>query len=137
MLKDRVLSSILVLTLALLVIFFFPNWVFCAVAVFLTGMALYEFYSMVEKKNIKVYKYFGTLLGIFVPVFTYLEYGMKTEGGVPFAIVLFAVFIFLRQFTKKDDRSREAEGAAGREVRHGMVRLGGARRGTARQGMAW
>jgi phosphatidate cytidylyltransferase len=66
-------------------------------------MALYEFYSMVERKNIKVYKYFGTLLGILVPIFTYLEYDIKTEGMVPFSLVLFAVFIFARQFTKKDD----------------------------------
>ena len=103
MLKDRMISSVLVLTLAFLAIFFFPNWVFCTVVIFLTGMALYEFYAMVERKDIKVYKYFGTLLGILVPVVTYLEYGMKTEGWVPFSIVLFAVFIFLRQFTKKDD----------------------------------
>ncbi len=103
MLKDRIISSVLILTLAILSIFFFPNWVFCIVVVFLTGMALYEFYAMVERKGTKVYKYFGTLLGILVPIVTYLEYGMKTEGGVPFSIVLFAVFIFLRQFTKKDD----------------------------------
>jgi phosphatidate cytidylyltransferase len=58
---------------------------------------------MVERKNIKVYKYFGTLLGVIVPIVTYLEYDMKTEGMVPFSLVLFAVFIFARQFTKKDD----------------------------------
>ena len=101
--KDRIISSILVLTLSFLTIFFFPDWVFCAVAVFLTGMALYEFYSVVERKNIKVYKYFGTLLGLLVPILVYLEYNMKTEGGVPFCLVLFALFIFVRQFTKKDD----------------------------------
>lgn len=102
-LKDRIISSILMLTLALLVIFFFPNWVFCVLAAYLIGMALYEFYSMVERKGMRVYKYFGTFLGILVPVFTYLEYNMKTEGMVPFSIVLFTVFIFARQFTKKDD----------------------------------
>jgi len=103
MLKDRIISSILVLTLSFLAIFFFPNWVFCGVAVFLTAMALYEFYSMVERKGIKVYKYFGTLLGVLVPLFTYLEYDTKTEGMVPFAIVLCTLFIFLRQFAKKDE----------------------------------
>jgi len=103
MLKDRLMSSFLVLALSLLAVFFFPNWVFCAVVTFLTGMALYEFYSMVEKKGLKVYKYFGTMLGILVPIFAYLEYGMKTEGAVPFSIVLFAALIFLRQFLKKDD----------------------------------
>jgi len=103
MLKDRIASSVIVLTLASLVIFLFPNWVFCAVTAWFIGMALYEFYSMVERKNVKVYKYFGTLLGILVPVVTYLEYDMKTEGMVPFSLVLFALFIFARQFTKKDD----------------------------------
>lgn len=103
MLKDRLISSILMLTLAFLVIFFFPNWIFCAVAAWLIGAALYEFYSMVERKDVKVYKYFGTFLGILVPLFTYLEYDMKTEGMVPFSIALIAVFIFAKQFTKKDD----------------------------------
>jgi phosphatidate cytidylyltransferase len=103
MLKDRIISSVLILTLSLMVILLFPNWVFCALAAALIGMALYEFYSMVEKKNIRVYKYFGTLLGVLVPVFVYLEYDMKTAGMVPFSMVLFAIFIFARQFTRKDD----------------------------------
>jgi phosphatidate cytidylyltransferase len=103
MLKDRIISSVLLITLALLAIFFFPNWVFCVVATFFTGMALYEFYSMVERKKIKIYKYFGTFLGILVPIVTHLEYGIKTEGLVPFAIVLFTVFIFAKQFAKRDD----------------------------------
>ncbi len=102
MLKDRIISSILVITLTLLVIFFFPNWAFCAVATAFIALALYEFYTMVGRKGITVYKYFGTFLGILVPIFTYLEYNMKTEGVVVFSIVLFAVFIFARQFAKKD-----------------------------------
>lgn len=103
MLKDRIISSIIILTSSFIVIFYFPNWVFCAVATWLIGASLYEFYSMVEKKGLKVYKYFGTFLGVLVPVFTYLEYDIKTEGMVPFALVFFAIFIFLKQFTKKDD----------------------------------
>jgi phosphatidate cytidylyltransferase len=102
MLKERIISSILVISLTLLVIFLFPNWIFCAVATLFIAMSLYEFYSMVEKKGIKVYKYFGTFLGILVPLFTYLEYNMKTEGVVVFSIVLFAVFLFARQFARKD-----------------------------------
>ena len=103
MLKERIISSILILTLSLLVIFYFPNWVFCVIAAWFIGAALYEFYTMVERKGIMVYKYFGTLLGILVPIFMYLEYNTKTAGMVPFSIVLFAVFIFAKQFTKKDD----------------------------------
>ena len=102
MLKERLVSSILVISLTFLVIFFFPNWVFCAVATLFITMSLYEFYSMVEKKNITVYKYLGTFLGILVPIFTYLEYNLKTEGAVVFSIVLCSVFIFARQFAKKD-----------------------------------
>jgi len=103
MLKDRMVSSILMLVLAFLVVFFFPNWVFCVVVTGLIATSLYEFYSIVERKGIKVYKHFGTFLGVLVPITTYLEYNMKTEGAVPFALVLVALFIFLKQFTKKDD----------------------------------
>lgn len=102
MLRDRLISSVLVISLTLLVIYLFPDWIFCAVAAMFITLALYEFYSMVEKKGITVYKYFGTFLGALVPVFTYFEYNMKTEGVVVFSIVLFAIFIFARQFAKKD-----------------------------------
>lgn len=102
MLKERIVSSVLVIALCLLAVFFFPNWVFCTVVVGFIVIALYEFYSMVEKKNITVYKYFGTFLGMLVPVFTYLEYNMKTEGVVVFSIVLSAIFIFARQFARRD-----------------------------------
>lgn len=91
------------LALAFLTIFLFPNWVFCVVVTWLIATSLYEFYSMVEHKNIKVYKYFGTFLGMLVPIFAYLEFDMKTEGMVPFSLALIAVFIFAKQFTKKDD----------------------------------
>jgi len=101
---QRVKGTILVLSLAVLVIFFVPNWTFCLVVVWLSGMALYEFYAMVEHKGVAVYKYFGTALGMLVPIAVYLEYDLKTEGLAPFAIVLFSLFVFARQFAKKGDR---------------------------------
>jgi len=101
MLRDRIISSFFVLTLSLFAILFCPNWFFSLIVTSFTAVALFEFYSIVEKKKIKIYKYFGTFLGILVPVFTYLEYGKRNEGIVPFSLVLFAIFVILRQFSKK------------------------------------
>lgn len=102
MLLQRVKGSVIILSLVFLTIFFMPNWIFCAVTVWVIGMALYEFYSMVEKKGISVYKYFGTALGVIVPIAVYLEYDFKTEGLAPFSIVLFCLMVFARQFTRKN-----------------------------------
>lgn len=101
--SNRIITSILILALVALITFYFPNWVFSLLASSLIGLALYEFFSIVEKKGIFIYKYFLIIIGMLVPVIIYFQMG--TEGYFtlePFFIVIACLFIFVLQFTRRD-----------------------------------
>ena len=103
MLKTRIITSILILALVALITFYFPNWAFSLLASSLIGLALFEFFNIVEKKNIFIYKYFGIIIGMLVPVIIYFQMG--TEGYFtlePFFIMIACLFIFVLQFIKRD-----------------------------------
>jgi len=102
-LTKRIVTSVLMLTLVGLVTFFFPNWVFTLLASYLVGIGLFEFFSMIENKNIFVYKYIAIAIGMLVPIIIYLQHGYEGYAGLePFYIVLACLFIFVLQFTRKD-----------------------------------
>ena len=103
-LRKRVISSVLILTLVGLVIFYFPNWVFSLLASAMIGCALWEFFNLAEKKGIFVYKYFGILIGMLVPVIMYFQMGL--EGYVttePFFIVIACLFTFVLLFIRREN----------------------------------
>jgi phosphatidate cytidylyltransferase len=96
-------TSALILTLAALVTFFFPNWVFALLASYLIGVGLLEFFNMIEKKGIFVYKYIAIAIGILLPVINCLQHGYEGYLGLePFYIILACLFIFILQFARKD-----------------------------------
>ena len=103
MLLARVVSSILILTLAGLVIFCFPNWVFALLASGMIGVALLEFFGLVEKKGIFVYKYIAVTIGMLVPVMIYFQMGSEGYFTLePFFIVISCLFLFVLQFIRRD-----------------------------------
>ena len=102
-LTKRILTSILIVTLVALVIFFFPNWVFSLLASLMIGIALSEFFNLVAKKNIFVYKYFGVIIGMCVPLIIYFQMGGEGYFALePFFIVIACFFIFVLQFIRRD-----------------------------------
>lgn len=103
-LKKRIVSSILILSLAGIITFYFPNWAFTLLASSMIGCALWEFFSLAEKKDIFVYKYFGILLGMLVPIAVYFQFG--TEGFFamePFFIVIACLFTFVLLFIRREN----------------------------------
>jgi phosphatidate cytidylyltransferase len=102
-LAKRIWSSFLILSLAGLVIFIFPNWVFSLLAAALVGIGLAEFFGIAEKRGILVYKYFGIIIGTLVPVITYFQLGMEGYFTVePIMIMIACLFLFVLQFTRRD-----------------------------------
>jgi len=96
-------TSVLMLTLVGLVIFYFPNWVFSLLASGLIGIGLLEFFNMVEKKSLFVYKYVAMIIGMLVPVIIYLQMGNEGYFTLePSLIVMACLFIFVLQFTRRD-----------------------------------
>ena len=102
-LTRRVITSLLMVTLAALVTFCFPNWIFSLLASSLIGVALFEFFNIVDKKGIFVYKYFGIIIGMCVPVIIYFQMGYEGYFTLePFFIVIACLFIFVLQFIRQD-----------------------------------
>lgn len=103
-LRKRIASSALILTLTGLIIFYFPNWVLTLLASGMIGCALWEFFTLAEKRGIFVYKYFGILIGMLVPITIYFHLG--TEGYFeiePFFIVIACLFTFVLLFIRRDN----------------------------------
>lgn len=102
-LTRRIITGLLMAALAALVTFFFPNWVFSLLVSVMVGIALSEFFNLVEKKNIFVYKYFGVIVGMLVPVIVYFQMGGEGYFTLePFFIVIACLFIFVLQFIRRD-----------------------------------
>jgi Predicted CDP-diglyceride synthetase/phosphatidate cytidylyltransferase len=108
-LARRTITSILVLTLVGLVTFAFPVWTFALLVSAMTGIALKEFFSMVGRKGIVVYKYFGITIGSLVPIIIYFQKGMEGYSALePFFIVIACLFIFVLQFIRRDSANAVA-----------------------------
>lgn len=105
----RFFNSIIMSSLFGLAIWFFPNWVFSALVSVLVGFSLNEFFGIVERKGVFVYKAFGITIGMLVPIIVHLQMG--NEGYVtlePFFIVIACLFTFVLQMTRRDSSQAEA-----------------------------
>lgn len=103
-LKNRILSSVLILTLVAIIIFSCPNWAFALLASAMIGCGLWEFFNLVQKKGIFVYKYFGILVGMLVPLILYFQSGMEGYfAAEPFLIVIACLFTFVLLFIRRDN----------------------------------
>lgn len=105
-LLKRVINSVLILTLTGLIIFCFPNWVYLLLAIFLIGLGLNEFFSIVEANGIVTYKYFGIIAGCLIPLAVYLHLGESYIDLEPLLIVIACLFAFILQFTRRE-KSRD------------------------------
>jgi phosphatidate cytidylyltransferase len=98
MLKRRVVTGILLSAVSLVCIFVKP--LFVAVAVVLIALGLYEIFTLMEKKGVPMYKYFGITLGIIIPLSTYLRFQM-TKGWELLFISLALGTMFVLQFSRR------------------------------------
>ncbi|MDD2680458.1 MAG: phosphatidate cytidylyltransferase [Candidatus Omnitrophica bacterium] len=98
MLLKRIITSILLIAMITGVLFI--DWL-CGVVVtlFIIG-GLYEFFSMLDKKGINAYKYFGIGLGMVIPLSTMSRFEL-TKGWELLFIVLALLFLILMQFKRR------------------------------------
>ena len=100
----RTFVSILLVAGVFVVVYRFPEWLFCAVVALLVGVAQFEFFRMVEKRKIFVYKYFGIIIGSLVPVVIFMGRSLPNmEHLEPMLIVVAGLFVFTLQFIRKDN----------------------------------
>ena len=64
-------------------------------------VALYEFFHMVEKKKVRLFKPFGLIVGVLIPITIYFRFPIKEGWQFLFAVV--GIFsLFLLELTKKE-----------------------------------
>jgi len=103
MLRKRMINSFLILSLTGLIIFYFPNWVYLLLAVFLIILALKEFFGIIESKGIFTYKYLGIIAGSLIPVVIYLNLGEGYPDVEPLFIIIACLFTFVLQFARRGE----------------------------------
>ena len=98
----RVATSTLIVLITGIVTFLFPNSAFCFLVALFIGLAMREFFLIVEKKGLFVYKHFGIIAGIIIPFVTYLHLGEGHANLEPFFIVIACLFTFVLQFARRE-----------------------------------
>ncbi len=99
-LKKRIFSSLVLITgtaVAAAV-----DWV-CGLAVtFIVAAALREFFGMLEKKGLKIYKRFGILVGAVIPFSIMLRFEL-TRGWELFFLAAGLLTLIILQFSRRDN----------------------------------
>lgn len=94
----RVLSGIVLV--AFIVASIMINWVFAVAILFFITFGLYEFFTMMEKKGLSTYKYFGIAIGSIIPLSILLRFEMTKKWELLF-IVLLLLFLAIMQLKRK------------------------------------
>ncbi|MFA5164983.1 MAG: phosphatidate cytidylyltransferase [Candidatus Omnitrophota bacterium] len=98
----RFVSSALIIAFVYFTVMVWPDWVFCSVLTLMIGMALYEFYSLVEKKGIPIFKTSGISIGVLVPLSIFFTFE-PTKGWELLFIIAVLLTIFILQFTRREN----------------------------------
>jgi len=99
-LKKRIFSSLVLITG--IVVVAAVDWV-CGLAVtFIVAAALREFFGMLEKKGLKIYKRFGILVGAVIPFSIMLRFEL-TRGWELFFLAAGLLTLIILQFSRRDN----------------------------------
>lgn len=98
MLVKRIISSIALIGVIIAVIIF--QWLFNVMVLAFIVIGLYEFFGMLEKKGISIYKYFGIAVGIIIPLSIMLRFELTKKWELLF-IVLTLLFLIVMQFKRR------------------------------------
>jgi phosphatidate cytidylyltransferase len=99
-LTTRLLSTVILVPLVALALFNF--WAFCAVAMGFTVFGLYEFFTMLERKGISIYKYFGIGMGAIIPLSIMFHFELTKKWELLF-IVCALLFLTIMQFKRRQN----------------------------------
>lgn len=80
----------------------FVEWLYVLTVVALISLGLYEFFTLIEKKGIPMYKYFGTVIGIVIPLSIYCRFEL-TRGWELLFIAVALLTLFVLQFSRREN----------------------------------
>ncbi|MCM8800511.1 MAG: phosphatidate cytidylyltransferase [Candidatus Omnitrophica bacterium] len=96
----RIVSSIFLILVILIGVYI--DWVFILVILFFTIGGLWEFFSMLEKKGITIYKYFGIVIGMIIPLSIVFRFE-PTKAWELLFIVFILLALILMQFKRREN----------------------------------
>lgn len=100
MLLKRIISSSALI--ALIAVSLFNDWA-CGIGITLfIVIGLYEFFTMLGKKGISIYKYFGIAVGIIIPLSIILHFELTKSWELLFIVLAVLILIFM-QFARRDN----------------------------------
>ena len=98
MLIKRILSSIVLIGMIYAIVF--VDWVCGLTVTLFVALGLYEFFTMLQKKGIGIYKYFGIVVGAIIPLSITFSFEL-TKNWELFFIILALLFLIFMQFTRR------------------------------------
>jgi len=97
--KKRIISSIVLILITIFSLICYP--LFFSIVTIIILIGLYEFYYMVEKKEVRLFKLFGLVVGALIPISIFFHFQIS-EGWQFFLVVLGLFLLFLLELTKKE-----------------------------------
>ncbi|MBI4313326.1 MAG: phosphatidate cytidylyltransferase [Candidatus Omnitrophica bacterium] len=97
----RTISTVVLIGLIGWVIFFAPRWLFGLIVAVFVGAGLHEFFTMVERKGIFLYRALGLIIGIIIPLSVHT--GFEPTRGWELVLMVAALLgLFVLQLTRPD-----------------------------------
>lgn len=103
--KKRTITSILLILVPVITIFFLPAWFFSIIASLFIGSGLYEFFKLNSKDKFPPsFIFMGILFGVLLP---YVTYFYRPAGGIWEALffIIALITLFIIQFTRKENQN--------------------------------
>ena len=100
MFLKRLASSIILISIIAVAVL--VDWVCGLLVTFFIITGLYEFFTMLENKGIKIYKYFGIAIGVIIPLSMVFRFEPTKSWELLF-IVLALLFLILMQFRRRQN----------------------------------
>ena len=100
MLGKRLISTIGLVAVVVGTIFI--DWLFGLAVTVFALLGLFEFFTMLEKKGISIYKYFGIIVGVMIPLSITFRFELTKSWELLF-IVLMLLFLIIMQFKRREN----------------------------------
>jgi len=100
MLIKRIISSTILISV--IVATMFIDWLCGLLVTLFIIIGLYEFFTMLEKKGISIYKYFGIGMGAIIPLSIVFRFELTRSWELLF-IVLTLLFLIVMQFLRREN----------------------------------
>lgn len=98
----RTIITLALIASVVVIVYLLPGWLYCLVITSLIVIGLFEFFRMVEKKGIFVYKYFGMIMGGLIPIVIFMGNSLPgLENLEPLLIAAACLFALTLQFIRR------------------------------------